>query len=82
MSLTESVVCLDWGEGSGLEVWDSECNTAYPGKANIDIHIQIVYVFMCVDPRKYLTFFAATKTKFIPFVTLQREGHLTNYLTD
>ena len=39
MSLTESVVCLDWGEGSGLEVWDSECNTAYPGKANIDIHI-------------------------------------------
>ena len=37
---------------------------------------------MCVDPRKYLTFFAPTKTKFIPFVTLQREGHLTNYLTE
>ena len=43
MSLSESVVCLDWGEGSGLEVWDSECNTAYPGKTNIDIHIYISF---------------------------------------
>ena len=25
-------VCEDWGEGSGLEVWETECNEADPGE--------------------------------------------------
>ena len=27
-------VCEDWGEGSGLEVWETECNEADPGEIN------------------------------------------------
>ena len=25
-------VCEDWGEGSGLQVWETECNEADPGE--------------------------------------------------
>ena len=24
-------VCEDWGEGSGLQVWETDCNEAEPG---------------------------------------------------
>ena len=24
-------VCEDWGEGSGLQVWETECNESDPG---------------------------------------------------
>ena len=30
-------LCLDWGEGSGLEVWEVDCNTQIPaGGNNVD----------------------------------------------
>ena len=27
-------VCEDWGEGSGLQFWDTDCNEANPGEKN------------------------------------------------
>ena len=27
-------VCEDWGEGSGLQVWETDCNEAEPGEKN------------------------------------------------
>ena len=27
-------VCEDWGEGSGLQVWEKDCNEAEPGENN------------------------------------------------
>ena len=27
-------ICEDWGEGSGLEIWDADCNTNSPGINN------------------------------------------------
>ena len=25
-------VCEDWGEGSGLQIWDTDCNVSDPGQ--------------------------------------------------
>ena len=27
-------ICDDWGEGSGLEIWDTDCNSHTSGKQN------------------------------------------------
>ena len=27
-------VCEDWGEGSGLQLWQTDCNEAEPGENN------------------------------------------------
>ena len=27
-------VCEDWGEGSGLQLWETDCNEAQPGENN------------------------------------------------
>ena len=36
-------VCEDWGEGSGLLIWETECNESDPGE-NKNLHIVSVYL--------------------------------------
>ena len=42
-------VCEDWGEGSGLLLWETECNESDPGENK---NFNIVYVYLMLTHNK------------------------------